>query len=84
MRNEIFSLFVSEKDSMFSHLLFLDGDMGIDHRHVRKMLDYQLPFIGPVPLKGFKESGNLHFNTGDELSQLENGLIEYDVVGTKR
>tara|TARA_B100000287_G_scaffold384463_1_gene390967 strand:+ start:127 stop:801 length:675 start_codon:yes stop_codon:yes gene_type:complete len=82
-RNEIFSLFVSEKASMFSHLLFLDADMGIDHRHVRKMLDYQLPFIGAaVPLKGFKESGNLHFNTGDELSQLENGLIEYDVVGT--
>ena len=82
-RNEIFSMFVSEKASMFSHLLFLDADIGIDHRHVRKMLDYQLPFIGAaVPLKGFKETGDLHFNTGKELDQLENGLIEYDMVGT--
>ena len=82
-RNEIFSIFVSEKAKAFSHLLFLDADMGIDHRHVRKMLDYQLPFIGAaVPLKGFKETGDLHFNTGKELDQLENGLIEYDMVGT--
>ena len=82
-RNEIFSLFVSEKASMFSHLLFLDADIGIDHRHVRKMLDYQLPFIGAaVPLKGFKETGDLCFNTGNELSRSENGLIEYDKVGT--
>ena len=67
----------------FSHLLFLDADMGIDHRHVRKMLDYQLPFIGAaVPLKGFKETGDLHFNTGKELSRSENGLIEFDKVGT--
>ena len=51
-RNEIFSMFVSNKTKAFSHLLFLDADMGIDHRHVRKMLDYQLPFIGAaVPLK---------------------------------
>ena len=57
--------------------------MGIDHRHVRKMLDYQLPFIGAaVPLKGFKETGDLCFNTGNELSRSENGLIEYDKVGT--
>ena len=82
-RNEIFSMFVSEKAKGFSHLLFLDADMGIDHRHVRKMLDYQLPFIGAaVPLKGFKETGDLHFNTGNELSRSENGLIEYDKVGT--
>ena len=82
-RNEIFSMFVSEKAKGFSHLLFLDADMGIDHRHVRKMLDYQLPFIGAaVPLKGFKETGDLHFNTGKELSRSENGLIEYDKVGT--
>ena len=82
-RNEIFSIFVSEKAKAFSHLLFLDADMGIDHRHVRKMLDYQLPFIGAaVPLKGFKETGDLHFNTGKELDQSENGLIEYDMVGT--
>jgi hypothetical protein len=47
------------------------------------MLDYQLPFIGAaVPLKGFKETGDLHFNTGKELSQSENGLIEFDKVGT--
>ena len=82
-RNEIFSIFVSEKAKAFSHLLFLDADMGIDHRHVRKMLDYQLPFIGAaVPLKGFKETGDLCFNTGNELSRSENGLIEYDKVGT--
>ena len=82
-RNEIFSMFVSERAERFSHLLFLDADIGIDHRHVRKMLDYQLPFIGAaVPLKGFKETGNLHFNTGEELSRFENGLIEYDKVGT--
>ena len=44
-RNEIFSIFVSEKAKGFSHLLFLDADMGIELHKAELSLKYGFKYI---------------------------------------
>ena len=82
-RNDIFSLFVSDKGESFSHLLFLDADMGVRPEHIKQLLEHDKPLIAMgVPLKGFREDGGLFFNVGEVLEQEDNNLVSVDKVGT--
>ena len=82
-RNDIFSLFVSDMGESFSHLLFLDADMGVRPEHIKQLLEHDKPLIAMgVPLKGFREDGGLFFNVGEVLEQEDNNLVSVDKVGT--
>ena len=82
-RNELFSLFVSSDYDKYSHLFFLDADIGIKPEGVRKLLDHDKPLIAaPVPLKGISPDGKPFFNVGKMLEEQENNLVTVDSVGT--
>lgn len=80
-RNTIFSMFVHLYD--FTHLLFLDADVGISAMDIRKMLDYNKDVLGvPVRLKGVDKRGNPVYNVGKLLGPSDNGLLKYSKIGT--
>ncbi len=79
-RNTIFSVFVQ---SDFTHLLFLDADVGVSPADIRKLLDYGKGVIGvPVRLKGTDKQGHPMWNLGKLLGPEDNGLLSYSKVGT--
>ena len=82
-RNELFSIFVSNDGEKYSHLFFLDADIGIKPEGVRRLLDHDKPLIAaPVPLKGIRPDGSSFFNVGELLVEKENDLITVILVGT--
>jgi len=82
-RNELFSLFVSSDYDKYSHLFFLDADIGIKPEGVKRLLDHDKPLIAaPVPLKGISSGGKPFFNVGEILEEQENSLVTVDSVGT--
>ena len=82
-RNELFSRFVSNDGDKYSHLFFLDADIGIKPDGVRKLLDHDKPLIAaPVPLKGIRPDGKPFFNVGEVLEEQENNLVTVTCVGT--
>jgi hypothetical protein len=79
-RNTIISLFNDHKE--FTHLLFLDADIGLKSEDLIRLLSHDKDVIGaPVALKGFDDEGNPVLNTGEHLEQ-EGGLTVVDRVGT--
>ena len=80
-RNTIISYFFSEK--MFTHLLFIDGDIQIQKGFLNRLLDRKKDVIGvPVPLKGVSNEGRGVFNVGEVLDKVNGELWEVDRVGT--
>lgn len=80
-RNTIFSMFIGLKD--FTHLLFLDADVGIASEDIKKLLEYEKDVIGvPVRLKGVDKKGNPAFNTGKVLGPSDKGLVKISKIGT--
>jgi hypothetical protein len=80
-RNTIISYFHSMKE--FSHLFFLDADIGFSGESLIKLLSYEKDVIGvPVALKGFHPDGSPVYNTGKILEDCGNGLAKTDRVGT--
>jgi len=79
-RNSIISKFHENK--IFTHLLFLDGDIFVDGAQIKKLLDHNKDVIGaPVPLKGTGEDGQRIYNvTGPE--DVSAGLTRVERVGT--
>lgn len=85
-RNTIISSFYALKQ--FTHLLFLDGDVGLIHEGnfsgvpIVKLLQYNKDVIGaPVKLKGTDGNGNPVYNVSDPVL-LEDGLYGVSKVGT--
>lgn len=79
-RNAIISQFAELTD--YSHLLFLDGDVYIDGKDVKRLLDHDKDVIGAaVPLKGTDHRGRQLYNTGRVLKQ-DDGLVVSDRIGT--
>jgi len=78
-RNTIFSYFVY--DQSYTHLLFLDGDIGIKSNDVIKLLRHDKDIIGaPVRLKGIDSDGRPIYNIGQIY---ENGdLWKVSKIGT--
>lgn len=78
-RNTITAHFHHNK--IFTHLLFLDGDVFLDGNDLKKMLATERDIIGaPVPLKTF-EKGKPVFNISGSLGE-ENGLAIVERLGT--
>lgn len=79
-RNKIISYFYYS--DMYTHLLFLDADMGLPPHAIPKMLQREKDVLGlPVALKGHDSYGNPVLNTGEILEQ-ENDLVKVKHVGT--
>lgn len=83
-RNTIISYF--HEHSEFTHLLYLDADIGIEAKSIMKLLTYQKDVIGaPVPLKGtHPTTGEKVYNIGDVLSTSPDNstLISTNRLGT--
>lgn len=80
-RNTIFSYFIHAKE--YTHLLFLDADVGINPKDIKKMLESGKDVIGaPVRLKGTDKKGNPVYNVGKTLGVSFTGLLKVEKVGT--
>lgn len=82
-RNTIISHFYNMKE--FTHLLFLDADIGIDAKSIIQLLAHDVDVIGaPVALKGFNpETREKVYNVINSMKSVEKPeLYEVDKVGT--
>lgn len=86
-RNTIISTFYSMKQ--FTHLLFLDGDVGLINDGnfsgipILKLLQYNKDVIGiPIKLKGTDEKGNPVYNVSMVEKTEEEGLYKVAKIGT--
>jgi len=80
-RNTIISFFNEMKE--FSHLLFLDADIGISALDIIKLIQYNVDIIGvPVALKGLDQYGKKIYNIVNPIKSKNNELYEVDKVGT--
>lgn len=80
-RNTIFSYFVHSGE--YSHLLFLDADVGVNSMDIKKMLLSEKDVIGaPVRLKGTDKKGNPVFNVGKVIGTSISGVLKVEKVGT--
>jgi hypothetical protein len=66
----------------FTHLLFLDADVGLSANDLSRMLAAGVDAIGaPVALKGRNPDGSRIFNVGRQIGE-RGTLIEVDQIGT--
>ena len=80
-RNTVASAFYHAPE--FTHLFFLDADVGIDAAAVQRLLSHGLDVIGaPVPLKTMRENGERIFNYTKVLGNDGNGLLRVEHLGT--
>jgi len=82
-RNTIFSYFLHLKQ--FSHLLFLDADIGIAGEDIIRLMSYGKDVIGaPVRLKGLDNEGKPAYNVYPKPTASEsiNLLQSVDRIGT--
>ena len=80
-RNTIFSLFLSQK--VFTHLLFLDAEVGMNPDDILKLLSHDKDVIGvPVRLKGTDKEGKPVYNVGKIMGIGGNGLSIVSKIGT--
>ena len=80
-RNTIISAFYHNKQ--FTHLFFIDSDLGFPEKTLPLLLKQNKDVIGvPVPLKGTDDKGNSVLNVGKQLSEMdENGVCEVEHIG---
>jgi len=79
-RNSIISYFAHTMN--FTHLLFLDADIGLSAEGLIKLISHEKDVIGaPVALKGKDAQGNSVYNVGEPLKQ-EGDLITTNRLGT--
>ena len=81
-RNTIISYFNALPD--FSHLLFLDADIGISGADIRKLIISGKDVIGAaVPMKGRDSNGNNIYNITEVINaNVDDSLMEVKHVGT--
>jgi hypothetical protein len=78
-RNTILSTFYENKE--FTHLFFVDSDLGFPKETLPLLLKTEEDVIGvPVPLKGFNQN-NLVYNIGNVYS-IEDNLLDLEHIGT--
>jgi len=82
-RNELMSIFLTENFSAFTHLLFLDADVGIPAASIRRLLDHKKDIIAaPIAKKGLNPNGKSFYSVENCLEECENGLAKVDHVAT--
>ena len=79
-RNSLISYFYQNKQ--YTHIVFIDADMGIPNDCIPKLLKHKVDVIGvPVPLKGYNSDGSPVLNIGKILNITKDGLVETTHVG---
>lgn len=79
-RNTIISTFYHSKE--FTHLFFVDADLGFPKELLPQLLKQDKDLIGQaVPLKGYDEKGNHVLNVGKVISAPNEELLEVEHVG---
>lgn len=79
-RNSLISYFNEHKE--FTHLIFVDADMGLPSNTIPQLLKRNVDIIGcPVPLKGYDEYGFPVLNVGNVYSFDETGLADVEHIG---
>jgi hypothetical protein len=80
-RNYCISFFLA--NTQFTHLLFYDGDIGIEFGFLTKLLNHKKDVIGiPIALKGFQNNGSTVYNVGEILEKCNDNLYKVNQVGT--
>lgn len=86
-RNSIASYFYHS--TQFTHLLFLDADVGLlyngsfSSHGILKLLNWDVDVIGaPVPLKGTDVNGNLIYNITPPITNIKDNLFSVKHLGT--
>ena len=79
-RNSMISYFHENKQ--YTHIVWVDADMGIPNDCVPKLLKRGVDVIGvPVPLKGYNADGSPVLNIGEIINVTDDGLAETTHVG---
>jgi hypothetical protein len=79
-RNALISSFHAR--AAFTHLLFLDADIGVPAAGIRRLIEHGRDVVAaPVPLKGLGPSGERIFNVGRTVGE-SGALTLVDRVGT--
>jgi hypothetical protein len=79
-RNALISSFHARP--AFTHLLFLDADIGVPAAGIRRLIEHGRDVVAaPVPLKGLGPSGERIFNVGRTVGE-SGSLTLVDRVGT--
>lgn len=79
-RNSLISYFNEHKE--FTHLIFIDADMGLPANTIPQLLKKNADIIGcPVPLKGYDEYGFPVLNVGTVYSFDQTGLADVEHIG---
>jgi len=80
-RNDLISFFVQNDD--FTHMLFLDADVGMPKGSLTKLLSRNVDVVGvPIPLKGFSETGEPVITCGNIFWMGEDGFAEVEFINT--
>lgn len=80
-RNTIASSFYHSTG--FTHLFFLDADVGIDAAALRRLIGHARDVVAaPVPLKTIREGGERVYNYNRVIEDLGDGLLRVAHVGT--
>ena len=82
-RNELMSLFLTDDFASFTHLLFLDADVGVPAESIRQLLDHKKEVIAAaVAKKGVNPNGKSFYSVERCLEECENGLAKVDRIAT--
>lgn len=80
-RNKLISFFYTQTE--FTHLFFLDADIGLHPNALPKLLSANVDVIGvPIALKGFNPDGTPVLNVGKINMISEQQLANVDHIGT--
>jgi hypothetical protein len=80
-RNDLISFFVQEPQ--FTHMLFLDADIGLPRGSLTKLLSRNVGVIGvPIPLKGFSPNGEPVITCGKIFMMDDSGLASVEYINT--
>lgn len=80
-RNTIVSAFYHS--TSFTHLFFLDADVGIEGASLRRLLEHRRDVIGaPVPLKTLREGGERIYNYNRVIEAGSDGVLRVKFLGT--
>lgn len=79
-RNTLLSHFHAAEE--FTHLLFLDGDVGLTAEGLERLLSHEVDVIGAqVPLKSIGENGERTYNVG-RFFRIDGLLARVEHIGT--
>lgn len=82
VRNDMFTSFVSDEMKDYSHLFFLDADIGIQPEDIVKLIEHDKPLIGAVfPKKVKPAGGEPIWNAGLVIEDCEDGIAKLEYIG---